>query len=134
MLDSHSQKKLVSVDKGKNGFVALIFVMVMSIILLIYTVSSSLRSIESLQTNLWSIQSDESYQAAYACVQDGFFRLRRNWRNYQYSFTVQESLCTIDIVTTPASAELNSRGLKGDFSRTIAVGINNQFNILWWAE
>lgn len=115
---------------NNSGFVALIYVLAVSAIVLILALSTVLISIEGLQISFWGSESAPALLAAESCLEDGLLKLKRNFVDYDYFLSVGENSCTIITETAGGQAEIKSLGVSGNYYREININIDSDFNII----
>ncbi len=119
---------------AQPGFVALIFVLVMSAVMLSVAVAASLRSIENLQVSYWNGEGDVARQAAASCIEDGLLQLKSQWSAFSRALSVGGGSCTIQASVSPGQATLSAKGTVGAANHPITVTVSNTLAITSWSE
>ena len=120
--------------KPKNGFIALVSVLIISAIAIIIGVSISLLGMSELQMGFSENQSFKAFNYADACTEEALERLRINWANYSGSLSFDEGSCTINTVVSGGSATINLVGTVDNFTRKIQISVDSSLNVTAWEE
>lgn len=120
-------------SKNSNGFIALIFILIVFSILLLVTVTTSLRSAENMQSSLWQDNSKRAYHTTRGCIEDGLLNLKKIWQNYaEYQLCPDINCCTIEVNVIGNTATLQATGNFQYNYADIIVTIDDNFTILNW--
>lgn len=118
----------------QKGLVALISILVISSIVLLITISLSWQSTSELQMSWWTNQSEQAYNLAVSCLEEGLNHLRLNWQDYDGSLNIGTNSCIIEVDAIVGQATIVATATVDQIQRSITAVVDTNLNFTNWQE
>jgi hypothetical protein len=113
---------------NQKGYIAIITVVVISVVTLIIGLTVALSGINETVIGLENDQSHELLQALDGCVEEGYFRLKRDAGYTGGTIPYTSINCTLSISGGGVSRTIVATGIFGDLTRTVTVDVSLENN------